>query len=213
MYLSKISWDFPRGFTRRISTLVHSDRTTSPWNGRKQQVKRFPVFRRNTTGNGRDTGAGFTAIANCANLRPKLNNWHYSPLKQLRWRRGAGYIMYVIRNSLLWQHSSNTISYLMDCQRSCDLITISCALLCGVATPVSDCRKLPFGLSHRSRYPLFSWAMGSVTKSHLHFEHLLAWCGAENMGPICQFGALLIRKYCWSCKGFLSTFCTFWIYT
>lgn len=68
-------------------------------------------------------------------------------------------------------------------------------------------------LAHRSRYPLFSWAMGSVTKSHLHFEHLLAWCGAENMGPICQFGALLIRKYCWSCKGFLSTFCTFWIYT
>lgn len=90
--------------------------------------------------------------------------------------------------------------------RVTDLITISCALLVGrgVATPVSDCRKVPFGLSHRSRYPLFSWGMGSVTKSHLHFEHLLAWCGAENMGPICQFGAQLIRKYCWSFKGFLS---------
>lgn len=46
---------------------VH-DRIASPWNGCNKQVKRFPVFRRNTTGNSRDTGAGFTVTTSCASL-------------------------------------------------------------------------------------------------------------------------------------------------
>lgn len=60
------TWGFHNYLLEEVARLRFYDRISSPSNRHKQQVKWFPVLRRNMTGNSRNTGTGFIAIASSA---------------------------------------------------------------------------------------------------------------------------------------------------